>query len=246
MSTPKLYDQLADWWPLLSSPADYAEEAAFYHQLLVGACEGECRSVLELGSGGGNNAMHLKRHFSLVLADRAPRMLAVSRAINPECEHIEGDMRSLRLGRQFDAVFVHDAVAYLTSEADVRRAITTAFVHCRPGGSAVFAPDHLRDTFAPSTDHGGHDGDQRALRYLEWTYDPDPGDTTYTVDYAYVLREADGSSRVELDRHIEGLFFRNQWLGWLRDAGFEPRAVQFDHSQIEPGTYEILVCHRPR
>jgi hypothetical protein len=27
---PKLYTTLAPWWPLLSAPADYAEEAAFY------------------------------------------------------------------------------------------------------------------------------------------------------------------------------------------------------------------------
>lgn len=108
----------------------------------------------------------------------------------------------------------------------------------------LFAPDHLRETFRPSTDHGGHDGAERALRYLEWTWDPDPADTTYTVDYAYVLRERDGSSRVELDRHIEGLFAREQWLRWLRDAGFDTRVVRFNHSELEPGTYEIFAGRR--
>jgi hypothetical protein len=41
-------------------------------------------------------------------------MLALSMTVNPECEHIEGDMRTLRLGHTFDAVFLHDAVMYLT------------------------------------------------------------------------------------------------------------------------------------
>ena len=82
----------------------------------------------------------------------------------------------------------------------------TAFAHCRPGGAALFAPDHLRENFRTGTDYGGHDGDGRAARFLEWTWDPDPLDTTYTVDYAYLLREADGSVRVEHDRHVEGLF----------------------------------------
>ena len=244
MSSPKLYDQLADWWPLLSSPADYEEEATFYGRVLTGACDGECRSVLELGSGGGNNASYLKKRFSMVLADRSPGMLAVSQALNPELEHVEGDMRSLRLGRQFDAVFVHDAVAYMTSEHDLRQAIETAYIHCRRGGAVLFAPDHLRETFQPSTDHGGHDGAERALRYLEWTWDPDPTDSTYTVDYAYVLRERDGSCRVELDRHVEGLFARTQWLQWLNDAGFEARVVPFDHSELEPGSYELFAGRR--
>ena len=106
-------------------------------------------------------------------------MLELSRSINPECEHIEGDMRTLRLtGRTFDAVFVHDAVSYLTTEADLRAAFETAFVHLRPGGAALFEPDHVRETYADATDHGGHDSadpsDPRALRYLQWRTDPDP------------------------------------------------------------------------
>ncbi len=45
---------------------------------------------------------------------RSGRRLAAdadtSRELNPDCEHVLGDMRTLRLGRTFDAVFVHDAV----------------------------------------------------------------------------------------------------------------------------------------
>ena len=179
----KMYGELAEWWPLLSAPEDYAEEAAFYARTLLEAGDPPPRTVLELGSGGGNNAWHLKAHFALTLVDPSPGMLAVSRALNPDCEHVRGDMRTVRLGHEFDAVFVHDAVCYMTSDDDLRRAMETAFVHCRPGGVALFCPDHLRENFVPPTDHGGHDGDDgRGLRYLEWTWDPDPADGTYTVN----------------------------------------------------------------
>ena len=243
--TPKLYDALAQWWPLLSAPADYAEEAATYRTLMLDAGEGRSGTLLELGCGGGNNALHLKAHFGqLVLVDLSSGMLEMSRAINPECEHLVGDMRTVRLGRQFDYVFVHDAVCYMTTEADLRRAIETAFVHCRPGGVALFCPDHLRETFRESTDHGGEDGPDRSLRYLEWTWDPDPADSTYVVDYAYLLRERDGATRVEHDRHIEGLFARADWLRLLAEAGFDARAAPFEHSDVEPGSTEVLVARR--
>ena len=78
------------------------------------------KAVLELGSGGGNNASHLKANFQMTLSDLSPAMLDLSRTINPECEHVQGDMRTLRLGRVFDAIFVEDAVMYLTSVADLR------------------------------------------------------------------------------------------------------------------------------
>jgi SAM-dependent methyltransferase len=217
-----MYTALASWWPLLSAPEDYAEEAELYGRLFVEAVRPRPRTILELGSGGGNNASHLKRHFELTLVDRSPAMLAVSRALNPECEHITGDMRSVRLGRLFDAVFVHDAVCYMTAEADLRAAIATAYVHCRPGGAALFCPDFVAETFRPGTDHGGHDGGQRGLRYLEWTWDPDPSDTSYLVDFAYLLRHEDGSVTAERDRHQFGLFSRAHWLRLLAEAGFVP------------------------
>lgn len=241
----ELYGDLASWWPLVSAPEEYAEEAAFYEQALVEACDRPPVTLLELGSGGGNNASYLKRRFEMVLVDLSPGMLEVSRRLNPECEHVEGDLRTVRLGRRFDGVFVHDAICYMTTESELRRAMETAFVHCEPGGVAVFAPDHVRETFRPTTDAGGHDGDGRSARYLEWTWDPDPTDSTYVVDYAYLLREVDGSVRVVHDRHVEGLFARPDWLRLLADAGFDPGIVPFAHSELDGGPLDVFVARRP-
>lgn len=232
--TPKLYSFLAQWWPLLSAPADYEEESSIYGSHLIANWTGDSRpTLLELGCGGGSNASFLKRHFEMTLTDISDGMLAHSRELNAECEHLRGDMRTLRLGRNFDRVFIHDAICYMASIADLRKAVETAYLHCRPGGVALFAPDCVRETFYCGTEHGGNDGADRSLRYLEWTWDPDPLDSQYTVDYVYVLRDATGSITVEHDRHIEGLFAREEWLQVLRDVGFEPRVEPFNHSQVE-------------
>jgi SAM-dependent methyltransferase len=242
----RLYGDLAAWWPLVSSPDDYLEEAGFYRRAMVEASERPPVTVLELGSGGGNNASHMKAHFRLTLVDRSPGMLAVSRALNPECEHLEGDMRTVRLGRVFDAVFVHDAIDYMTTEDDLGAALTTAFVHCRPGGVALFAPDHVRENFREGTDDGGEDGpDGRGVRWLEWTWDPDPADSTYVMDFAYLLREPDGAITVEHDRHVCGLFPRADWLRLLGEVGFRVEVVPFEHSELAPGSHEVFVAWRP-
>lgn len=142
---PRLYDEFASWWTLLSPPFEYEEEAAFYEQQLRAACVGQARTLLELGSGG----------------------------------------------------------------------------------AALFAPDFVRENFKATTSHGGYDGDGRALRYLEWTRDPDPADNSYIVDYAYLLRDGE-RVRVEHDRHEEGLFGRADWLHVLAEAGFEAVAMPCD------------------
>jgi SAM-dependent methyltransferase len=224
---PKLYTELASWWPLLSPVADYTEEAVFFRQVLREAGLPPAPSLLELGSGGGCNAFHLKRYFApMTLTDISPQMLAVSRRLNPECEHLEGDMRSLRLGRAFDVVFIHDAIDYMLTLHELQQAVQTAAMHCKPHGLALFVPDHTRETFQPSTDHGGTDGDGRSLRYLEWTYDPDEHDSTYITEFAYLLRDSNQVTQVEHDQHICGLFPRADWLRLLSEMGFHPQVIR--------------------
>jgi SAM-dependent methyltransferase len=227
----RFYGELAHWWPLVSPPDDYQEEAVELADLLVSASI-PVREVLELGSGGGHNAVHLRERFTLTLVDLAPEMLEVSRRLNPGCDHVVGDMRTVRLGRRFDAVLVHDAIDYMTSQDDLRQALVTAFEHCRPGGILVLAPDHTAETFLPGTDHGGTDApDGHGVRYLEWTVDPDSSDTEITTEYAFLLRYPGGSVRAVHETHTTGLFDRATWLRLLAEAGFAAERV----SESNPG-----------
>lgn len=241
----RLYQDLAGWWPLISPVAEYAEEAAYMATVLNSASI-PVRDVLELGSGGGHNAAHLKASFAMTLVDLSGDMLAVSRRLNPECDHHLGDMRSVRLGRSFDAVFVHDAVDYMTSEADLRSVIETGFAHCRPGGIAVFVPDRTLESFQAETDQGGSDDPRgRGARFLARLWDPDPVDSWMQADYTFLLREADGSVRVVRETHRMGLFSRYAWLALLADAGFSLDAVT-EVTTEERQPRELFVGRRPR
>jgi SAM-dependent methyltransferase len=237
---PRAYDEFAAWWPLWSRRDDYAEEAGIYARALEAASARPVRTVLELGSGGGNNASHLKSRFAMTLTDRSAGMLDVSRRINPECEHVLGDMRSLRLGRTFDAVFVHDAVAYLRTEDDLRRAMATARAHLAPGGIALFVPDDTTETWKPSSSHGGHDGEGRALRYVQWSYDDDPTDTEVATAFAFLLREEGCAPCGRIEVHRLGLFRRATWLRLLAEAGFRPSAIPYEHSSFAPDAGRVL------
>jgi SAM-dependent methyltransferase len=170
-------------------------------------------------------------------------MLDLSRAMNTECEHILADMRSLDLPRRFDVVLAQDAIGYMTTEADLRSAIATASRHLRPGGIAILIPDHVKDTFKETVISDGHaTGDGRALRFLEWDFDPDPADTTITVEFALMLRDAGGAVRVEHDSHIAGLFDRATWLRLMAEAGLAPLAP--DVHDPYAGQHEVFVGRR--
>lgn len=233
---PFAYTDLAPWWPLFSAPQDYEPEAVWFAERFTAYARRQVVDVYELGCGGGNNALYLKRRFNMTLSDVSPQMLAVSAALNQECSHVAGDMRTLRLRRSFDAVFIHDAIMHITSADDLLQTMVNAFEHCRPGGVLLLAPDYVRETFRTGTSHGGHDGnDGRGLRYLEWVTDPDPHDTTYDVDYAFLLRGADGRIQSATDSHKCGLFPRQTWINLLQQAGFQP------YTEVDPWEREVLI-----
>jgi SAM-dependent methyltransferase len=217
----RLYGELAEWWPLISPAAEYVDDAAAISAVFASVAP-PVRSVLDLGSGGGHVAWHLRPGRSLTLVDLSPDMLAVSRQLNPDAAHVAGDMRTLRLGQVFDAVLVHDAIDYITSQKDLRQVIETAFAHCRPGGLAVFAPDHTAETFRAGTGSGGSsDQAGRQASFRERRTDPEPDDDWILAEYEFTLREADGTVRVVPEAHRLGSFGRDTWLRLLAEAGFE-------------------------
>jgi hypothetical protein len=172
-------------------------------------------------------------------------MLEVSRALNPECSHQQGDMRTVRLGTLFDAVFLGDALSYMTSAGDLALAIETAFAHCRPGGAVLFAPDHFRETYCPGVRAGGGDEAGRSVRYLEWNYDPDPTDRTVETDFAFLLRSGSGPTEVIHDHHTTGLFERGVWMDLCKKAGFEPEIHIVQCAQPDGAELETILCRRP-
>ena len=238
------YETLAEWWPLISPVDDYREEAELLRRLIEQRTP-RARTLLELGSGGGHNACHLKQRFTLTLTDLSDAMLRVSATLNPECEHVRADMRSLDLGRPFDVVLAHDAIDYMATELDLEAAIRTAYRHLAPNGLAVFVPDHVYERFEPDSECGGSDApDGRAVRFLEWTPGLAPGATTGATHYAFLVRHADGSVQSFQERHAFGLFSETTWVRLLERSGFDVEVVE-DETDEERTPRRIFFGRKP-
>jgi hypothetical protein len=137
-------------------------------------------------------------------------------------------------------VFIHDAISYLITETDLFQAIETAFAHCLPGGVALFVPDYIREGFTPATSHGGHDSGNRGLRYVQWVWDPDPDDTSYIMDMAYLMKDGE-NIRCYNDRHVMGLFSKDDWIKLMEKAGFQAKTIECKADWSPPmGTFLFL------
>lgn len=222
---PRRYTDLAAFWPLLAPPSAYAEEARTLLPWLLAASDAPPSTLLELGSGVGSLASHFTPHLRVVLCDRSAEMLAASRALNPASEHAIGDMRTLRLPRLFDLVLVHDAVMYATTLLDVRATLATVAAHARVGGGVMIVPDFVVETFEPDENEGEAVApDGRTLHYVERKSAPEPGASTYEMTWEFTLQDAGGAVQRWTERQRYGLFPRQAWLDWLRDAGVDAAA----------------------
>ena len=227
MKLNRLYNDLAHLWPLLDPPEDYAQEASFWRQALREKLGPGRHEVLELGVGGGHLLSHLTADVQATAVDISATMLAHSKRLNPGVEHHLGDMRSVRLGRLFKAVLIHDAISYMLTEDDLRAAFATAKAHLRPGGTLITVPDWYRETFhGTSVDHRTRTVGGKEFTYVQYVTDVDPTDSTVETVFIYMVKE-NGRLKVETDRHVTGIFPLATWQDLLSQAGFDVEAKPY-------------------
>lgn len=246
--TCRLYTDLAWLWPLWGDAStEYAQYCEHVASLVRQYAVRPASTLLDIGCGGGKNAFNLKSAFSVTGLDLSPAMLAQATALNPDCTFVQGDMRTFRLGRTFDAVLMDDALSHMSCLADFATAIRTASAHLDPGGVLIATPDVTTETFqqnrttaTPATRGGARDGLE--VVFVENAYDPDPADDQYDMTILYLIRDH-GRLRIETDHWTMGLFPLLTWRRVLRDTGFEVHEVPYNAGE---DAYTVFACVKTR
>jgi hypothetical protein len=223
----RLYADLVWLYPQVSDRDAYAAEAAqisrAIRRKLPSISKRRKPTLLELGVGAGHLLSHLTDAFEAVAVDLVPEMLEYSRSINPGVEHVVGDMKTVRLGRMFDATMIHDAIHYMLTEEDLLAAMRTCHAHLQRSGVAVFVPGYVKETFLEGdVSHALRLHADGELGYIAQAHDPDPTDDTYQLNFLLPRREG-MRIIVEEDRHTCGLFPTATWMRLLDEAGFDAR-----------------------
>lgn len=243
-----LYNDFAHIWPLLSPPEDYEVEAeeivALISQLQPFDSEQKRLQLLELGAGGGHTLCHLAKRYDVEAVDLSPAMLKQCRELIPGVACHVGDMRTIRLDKQFDAVLVHDAIDYMLTRADASAVVRTAYEHLRPGGIAFFAPTYVAEAFVDNESASdSHCNDQREVSYVSRACRVEDAADQFILDMTMMIRE-NGQLKIVHDEHLCGLFDSDTWRQMISDAGFGLTDVRWEgHGEEEP--WRLFVGIRP-
>lgn len=142
-----VFGNYARYYDLLYRDKDYAGEAQFVHNLLKNYAP-STKSILELGCGTGYHAVLLAKEgyqfhgvdLSAQMLQRATdRLSHLPKPLASRLEFSQGDIRTIRLNKQFDAVLsLFHVISYQTTNEDLLAAFATAKAHLKPGGVFIF------------------------------------------------------------------------------------------------------------
>ena len=243
------YGDLAWTEPILAPPGDCAAENEVYVNIIREHAGDDARQVLHLACGAGGNDFTFKKHFTVTGVDISEDMLAIAEKLNPEVTYVRGDMRSVDLGKRFDAVVIPDSIDYAATLADLEMTIATACKHLRPGGVLLIVAK-TREEFRENNFcyTGSKDGIQ--VTVFERGGGGGKDRSTYEATIVYLIRQK-GRLDVYSDRHVLGLFSEQEWLAALQNAGLLVRQEKmdsvYDRFILGEGTYpmRIFVAARP-
>ena len=137
----------ADHYDIFYADKDYEAECDTLEEVFRRYGKRKIRSILDLGCGTGNHVIQLaNRGYKVTGVDRSRDMLAHARSKLADFNSLsqalptflKGDVRSLDLEREFDAVLMMFAVlGYQLTNEDVLAALKTVRRHLKPGGPFV-------------------------------------------------------------------------------------------------------------
>ncbi len=240
--TCRLYTDLAWLWPMWGDATEYADFCRHVAGLIRQHAGRPVTTLLDIGCGGGKNILNLKREFTVTGLDLSPTMLAQAKDLNPECIFVQGDMRTFRLGRTYDAILMDDAISYMNCLKDFEAAIRTAWAHLEAGGVMIVTPDVTPETFQQNkTTVTSSIRDAMEVVFIQNVYDPDPADEQYETTVLYLIRD-NGRLQIETDHWTLGIFPLDTWRTVLRETGFE---VYEDRYSQDGDEYTVFSCVKP-
>jgi SAM-dependent methyltransferase len=202
---------------------DYEHECDLLEESFRRFAAGAVRTVLDLGAGTGNHALPLvRRGYEVVGVDIASGMVDISRGkaaqAHLEIDFRQGDVRTVRLDREFDAALLMFAVlGYQRTDADVRSALATARAHVRAGGVLVldlwYGPAVLSE---PPEDR--HRLISTPEGELSRTVSSELDAERHLCTVRYRLA---GAGREATETHVMRFYFPDELKAFLGDAGFE-------------------------
>ena len=223
-----MYGKVARIYDLLYTGTgikDYAAEAETLDATIQESSPG-ARRLLDVACGTGAHLEILRRSYEVEGVDLSPEMLEVARDRVPGVPLHLADMRSLALGRTFDAVIcLFSAIGYVTEPSEMRSTIHRLAEHVAPGGVLIVdgwvRPEDWTDGFRASPEIAS----DVAMTVVRLSISRRAGAVT-ELEMHHLVRDATGIEHF-VEEHRLLMVPTSEYLAAFEAAGLAAHAVAF-------------------
>lgn len=244
----KSYSIFANYYDRLTDNVGYPVRADYLAGLL--ARFGLHRGILlDLACGTGSLSVALaKRGFEVIGVDASPEMLSIAAeknaAAQTEILFLCQKMQRLDLYGTIDAaVCTLDSLNHLVRPQEVQETLRRVSLFLNPGGIFLFDVNTpYKHQFVLGENTFVYDLDDV---YCVWQNEFIPLTCTTAISLDFFIREGETYVR-RRESFLERAYTRQEWRGWLQEAGFELLAEYQDMTEQAPNeeTQRILYIVR--
>jgi len=225
MSKQMLHNKLAKYYDRVYSFKDYLDEAVRLQNLIIKYLESGGNSLLDVGCGTGLHLKHLKDDFLCTGVDISNSMLKIARKNVKGVSFKEADMKTLRLGKQFDVIVcLLSSIGYVKTAVSLEKTIQNFSKHLKKGGLALIEPSHAKSFYVSGEPRiATYNGKDAKIARVNFTK---IRQATAVLNMHIVITERGKDAKYSMDRHELGLFGINNTLRIMKAAGLKSKYLK--------------------
>jgi len=225
MTKQLLHNQLARYYDRVYSFKDYLDESVRLQNLIIKYLETGGNSLLDVACGTGLHLKHLKDDFSCTGVDISKNILKIAKKNVKEVTFKEADMKTLRLGKQFDVIIcLLSSIGYVKTVASLEKTIQNFSKHLKKGGLALIEPSHTKSAYVNGepriTVYNGKDAKIARVNVTKIRQ------ATAVLNMHMLIAERGKDAKYFVDRHELGLFGINNTLRIMQAEGLKSKYLK--------------------
>ena len=225
MTKQLLHNNLAKYYDRVYSFKDYLDEAVRLQNLIIKYLESEGNSLLDVACGTGLHLKNLKDDFSCTGVDISKSMLKIARKNAKGVTFKEADMKTLRIGKQFDVIIcLLSSIGYVKTAASLEKTIRNFSKHLKKGGLALIEPSHAKSVYVNGepriTTYNGKDAKIARVNFTKFRQ------ATAVLNMHILIADRGKDAKYFVDRHELGIFGINNTLRIMKAAGLKSKYLK--------------------